>query len=176
MKHLFLAVLVCITSTGTLSAQNNNRNSMDSSMKASDKKFATEAAEAGLAEVEMGKLGQNQGSSAKVKEYGRMMEKDHRKANDELQELAKKDNITLPSTLPSAMQNKHDALKKKSGQDFDRAFMKQMIEDHKKVITLFENEEKNGQNEQLRTWARKTLPTLRQHLEHAQKIYDDLDK
>lgn len=54
--------------------------------------------------------------------------------------------------------------------------MKQMIDDHQKAIALFEKRAQNGQNEQIRMWAEKKLPTLKQHLEQAQKIYRELDK
>ena len=168
MKHLIFALLVCSTSISTLPAQNANQNS-----KNPDQKFVTEAIEAGLAEVELGKLGQDQGNSPEIKEYGRMMEQDHSKANDELRALAKQFNMTLPTTFTSAMRKKHTDLKERSGQDFDQVFMKQMIEDHRKAIALFENEAKNGQNEQIRTWAKKMLPTLKQHLQHALHIYDN---
>ena len=174
MKHLILALLVCSAPIITLTAQNTNQNSKDSSLQASDKKFVAAAAESGLTEKALGKLGHNQGSATQVKEYGRMMEQDHSKANEELRDLANRHHMTLPSALPAAIQKKHDDLKTKSGKDFDQAFMKQMIEDHQKAISLFENEVKNGQNEQIRTWAKKTLPTLKQHLQQAQKINDEL--
>ncbi len=175
MKHLFLALLMCSTSISTLSAQNvQSASTTDSHVKSTDEKFVKKAMEAGLSEVALGRLGQSRSQSESVKEYGRMMEKDHAKANEELRELARQSNINLPSELPSAMENDYRSLKEKSDQNFEKAYMKQMKEDHKKVIELFEEEAKNGQNEQIRTWAEKTLPVLQQHLKHAENIYDNL--
>lgn len=172
MKHLFFSLLICSVSLNTLSAQDHNRNSVNSS----DKKFITEAAESGLAEVQLGQIGQAQANAERVKEFARMMVQDHNKANQELRVLARQNDIKLSSSLPSSVQNSHNSIQKKSGKNFDKAFMKQMIDDHQKAIALFEKRAQNGQNEQIRMWAEKKLPTLKQHLEQAQKIYRELDK
>lgn len=181
MKQLFFALLMCSTSISYLSAQEKNGNSPKSQTENSksptentDETFAKKATEGGLAEVMFGKLGQNQGSSAEVKDYGKMMVNDHTKANQELKSLASKHNITLPKELPADMQKQYDAVKSRSGAEFDKAFIDQMITDHKKVIALFEDEVLKGQNEEMKAWAKKNLPTLKQHLEHAMRIQNNL--
>lgn len=180
MKQMLFILSMCIASVNVLTAQERktakatNSTTTQNSEQNSDKAFMEKAAESGLAEVMLGKLGQNQGSSQTVKDYGMMMEKDHTKANQELISLAQQQNITLPTALPASMQSDYDALEKKSGNDFDKAFMDQMVADHQKVIELFEMEAKNGKNEQVRTWAQRTLPTLKQHLEHAKEIRKNL--
>src|SRR5262249_4257521 len=47
----------------------------------SDKAFAKEAAAGGMAEVKLGQLAQDKGSSSAVKEFGKRMVDDHSKAN-----------------------------------------------------------------------------------------------
>lgn len=180
MKQILFILSMCIASVNVLTAQEQktgkatNSTTTKNSDQNSDKAFMEKAAESGMAEVMFGKLAQSQASSQKVKDYGMMMEKDHTKANQELMSLAKQQNITLPTSLPTKMQTDYDALQKKSGNDFDKAFVDQMVADHQKVITLFEAEAKNGKNEQVRTWAERTLPTLKQHLEHAKEIRNNL--
>lgn len=176
MKQILFILLMCIASLNVLTAQKQKTGKAANSANTqnSDTAFMEKAAESGMAEVMFGKLAQSQANSQKVKDYGMMMEKDHTKANEELLGLAKQQNITLPTALASKTQNDYDALQKKSGNDFDKSFIDQMIADHQKVIQLFEIEAKNGKNEQVRTWAELTLPTLKQHLEHAKEIRSNL--
>ena len=87
---------------GTVFAQNNANgitpgSSSAKAVSSADKKFAMEAAQGGLAEVELGKLATQKGQSDKVKQFGQRMVDDHTNANNQLKSLAQKDNITLPT-------------------------------------------------------------------------------
>src|SRR3569832_426915 len=62
-----------------------------------DKDFFKHAAEAGIAEVEAGKLAESKGSSAAVKDFGAMMVKDHTEANDKLKSIASSESVELPA-------------------------------------------------------------------------------
>lgn len=139
-----------------------------------DAKFVTEAANGGMAEVELGQLAQQKAQHADVKAFGEMMIKDHSKANDELKALAQAKNITLPATLGEEPQKVKDELSKKSGAEFDKAYIDDMVKDHEKDIKLFEDASKNLKDADLKAFADKTLPTLRTHLEHCKSIKDKL--
>jgi putative membrane protein len=175
MKNMFMALLICSISIGNLSAQEPTTKNSPKTAKMLDQHFATAAAEAGITEVELGKLGEVKATSARVKEFSKKMVSDHSKANDELRNWAKQNNITWPS-LPATGKNSHKMLKEKSDIDFDKAFMKQMIEDHERTIKLFEDEARKGQNVEMRTWASHKLATLKRHLYEAQQIYKELNK
>jgi len=73
-----------------------------------------------------------------------------------------------------AAMKKYDELAKKTGVDFDKAYLSAIIDDHKKNIKLFERESKRGDDAELKSWATNTLPTLRHHLEMAQTIEKDV--
>ena len=80
------------------------------------------------------------------------------------------------ASLPKAAQKKFDELAKLTGQKFDRAFLSNLIDDHKKAISLFERESKSGEDSDFKGWATNTLPTLRHHLEMVQAVEKDLKK
>jgi putative membrane protein len=134
----------------------------------SDQAFVTEAAKGGMAEVELGKLAQEKGSSAQVKTFGERMVTDHGKANDELQTLAKNKSITLPSGLAPKDKALRDRLAKLSGDAFDRAYMNAMLTDHRKDVAAFKHESETGKDPDVKSFASKTLPTLEDHLKLAQ--------
>ncbi|WP_118950458.1 DUF4142 domain-containing protein [Taibaiella helva] len=135
-----------------------------------DAEFAVKAAAGGLAEVELGALAQQKGVSAEVKDFGGMMVKDHSAANDELKALAHKKGITLPATPDTDEQKLKADLSAKSGADFDKAYIKAMIDDHEKDVRLFEKASRELKDPELQQFATTKLPVLRSHLEHCQAI------
>ena len=72
------------------------------------------------------------------------------------------------------LMKKYDEISKKTGADFDKAYLTQLIDDHKKDVRLYERESKSGADKELKTWATNTLPTLRHHLEMVQTIDKDI--
>ncbi len=130
--------------------------------------FMKKAAVGGMAEVELGQLAQQKGSSARVKEFGARMVRDHSKANQELKQLAGLKGVTLPTALDSKNQKVVAHLQKLSGVAFDRAYMSDMVADHKEDIADFQTEGQGGKDPDVKAFATKTLPTLEEHLKMAQ--------
>ena len=139
-----------------------------------DAKFATTAAEAGMAEVELGKLAQKNSTSEKIKNFGAMMVTDHGKVNNELMGIAKTKNITLPTTCSADDMKKMDDLAKKIGTDFDKAYVDEMIAGHKKALDLMQTEAKNGEDADLKAFAAKTAPAVQGHLDAINAIHDGM--
>jgi putative membrane protein len=136
--------------------------------------FAVNAANGGMAEVELGKLAQEKASSQAVKDFGAMMVKDHSKANEEMIGIAKSKNIMLPATLGKDEQKVKDDLAAKSGAGFDKAYVEDMVEDHKKDVKEFDEATRKLTDPELKAFAMKTLPVLKTHLSEIQKIKSQL--
>jgi putative membrane protein len=137
-----------------------------------DRKFVEEAAQGGLAEMALGQLAQQRASHAQVKAFGQRMVQDHSKANDDLKRVASAKNLQLPPTPGTAHQHHVDQLGKQSGTEFDRAYMKHMLDDHQKDVSDFEKAAKSAKDADVKSFAARTLPTLQAHLQLAQKTYD----
>jgi putative membrane protein len=138
------------------------------------KKFFEEAAIGGMAEVELGKLASQKAASADVKQFGETMVKDHTAVNEQLATLAQQDGVTLPTEVDAKHKKLKDKLAKKEGAAFDKAYMDEMVKDHKKDISLFEKEAKKGDNTELKSFAQQTLPKLQEHLKMAQQTQKTL--
>jgi len=132
--------------------------------------FAKEAAIGGMAEVELGKLAKDKGSSDAVKQFGQRMVDDHSKANDELKSVAKQKNIDLPTSLDAKHQAVVDRLSKLSGAEFDRAYSSEMLKDHEQDVKEFQKEANSGIDPDMKNFASKTLPTLQEHLKMAKDM------
>jgi putative membrane protein len=136
----------------------------------SDKKFVRDAAQGGMAEVELGKLATEKASSDDVKKFGQRMVDDHSKANDELKQVAESEGIQVPDKLNAKDEATKERLSKLSGEQFDRAYMRDMVRDHTQDVADFKRESTNGSDPQVKDFAAKTLPTLQSHLREAEKI------
>lgn len=159
------AVVGLLAMSGVVLAQ-------DQKMKASaaDQHFAMEAAQGGMAEVKLGQLAKDKGSSDAVKQFGQRMVDDHSKAGDQLKSAASQSGITLPSDVGPKHQAMIDKMSKLSGAEFDRAYTQAMLKDHKQDVADFQKEAKNGQDPNLKKFASETLPTLQSHLQMIQEI------
>jgi putative membrane protein len=135
-----------------------------------DSDFVMKAAQGGMEEVELGQLATSQAASADVKQFGQRMVTDHGKANDELKAVAQKSGETVPTDLSKKQQSDKARLAKLNGAEFDKAYMKMMVSDHKEDIAEFEKEAKSGKDADVKAFASKTLPTLKEHLSMAQDV------
>lgn len=131
--------------------------------------FAMEAADGGMAEVALGKLAASHGSNDAVKQFGQRMVEDHGKAGDELKSLAQQKGWNLPSQPSAKHQATEKKLEKLQGEAFDRAYMSDMLKDHRHDVAAFEKEANSGKDPELKAWAAKTLPTLKEHLKLAEQ-------
>jgi putative membrane protein len=156
------------SSTQGMKAGSGQSMNAGASIPAADKSFVEKAAVGGLAEVEMGKMAQQKGSSDQVKQFGSRMVDDHSKANDELKQIASSKGITLPTDLDAKHKSKMEKMQKLSGAQFDRAYMDDMVSDHKQDVADFKKEANSGKDSDIKAFAAKTLPTLEDHLKMAQ--------
>jgi putative membrane protein len=130
-----------------------------------DQRFATTAAQAGTAEIADAKLALQNASRQDVKDFAQKMVDDHTKAADQLKAIAGGENITLPSDESAADQKNTDALQKLNGAAFDKKYIQGQRKAHKQAVALFTKESQKGKDDQLKTFAGQTLPTLQGHLQ-----------
>jgi putative membrane protein len=138
-----------------------------SAVPATDRAFAEKAAMGGAAEVQSGRLAEQKAMNGQVKQFGARMAQDHAKAGDELKQIASGKGLTLPEAPSPEDKREMDKLDKLAAADFDRAYMSRMVADHKKDIAEFEKEASAGRDADIKAFAAKTLPTLREHLKLA---------
>lgn len=150
------------------------RGGRDEGKALSDNEFVMKAGSSGLAEVAIGKVGQEKAKNADVKKFAERVVTDHSKANEELTRIAKDSGITVPDK-PSAEQEQHvKHFSEGAARDFDKDFVNHMVDSHTKGVDLFTKASKELKNEKLRGFADKTLPTLKEHLEIAKKLQGQL--
>lgn len=131
--------------------------------------FAVEAANGGMTEVAASQLAQQKATDSRVKSFADMMVEEHTKVNNDLKSVAASKNITLPAGISNDAQKDIDDLAKKEGKDFDKAYMKMMVNDHEKTIKLL----KKGlemKDPDISTFSSRTMPAVQKHLNAAKAI------
>jgi putative membrane protein len=133
--------------------------------------FVNDAAQTGLAEVELGKVALQKSQDPQVRSFAERMVKDHGKANEELGTLAKGKNVQVPAQLDAKHRSMVDMLKAQSGAAFEADYAKHMAEGHAKAVALFESASKSKSlDHELAAFAQKTLPTLEEHKRLADQL------
>jgi putative membrane protein len=131
--------------------------------------FVNMAAQAGMTEVEAGKIALSKSQDPQIRSFAERMVSDHGKANSELASLAKAKGIDAPQRLDSEHRAMLDSLQAKSGPEFDAAYSQHMNMDHTKAIALFEGASRSADAE-VAGFAQKTLPTLKEHKQLAARL------
>jgi len=165
-----LALVVGVPLLGyAQSSTRDDRKATTSKLSMSDQRFVKNAAQGNKAEVELGRLASERGSSDTVKQLGQKMVADHGKASDELAQLAQHRGVMLPTGLDAKHKRLYDRLAKLSGDQFDREWVKDMARDHDKDVKAFQKEAQKAKDPDVKGWAAKTLPVIQQH---QQQVHD----
>jgi putative membrane protein len=167
---LVAALLVILT--GSASAQVTTIQVQ--SLSEPDREFVHKAAAGGFAEVELGRIAQQRASRASVRSFADRMVTDHGRANEELAGLARAKGLTVPEAIDASHQTLRDRLGALSGPDFDRAYMTEMVRDHTEDVALFERASETAADPELKAWAARSLPMLRDHLALARQVNSEV--
>ena len=167
---LGMVAAVAVAPAVALGADKAEKAAADTKLPSGDKKFVNEALQGNMAEVELGKLASEKASNDSVKQFGKRMVDDHGKASDELKKLAQDKGLTPPADLDSKHRKLHDKLAKLSGAEFDRAYVGEMVKDHRKDVKEFQREADKAKDPDVKAWAAKTLPTLQDHLKQIEDV------
>jgi putative membrane protein len=134
--------------------------------------FVSKVAISDMMEIQTSQLALDRKPDADTRPFAQRMVKDHTETSKELKALvsAGKVKATLPTALDADHKKMLDALKAKSGKAFDQDYDQMQAKAHEQAVALFEAYAQGGDNADLKAWASKTLPHLKEHLAMAKKL------
>jgi putative membrane protein len=122
-------------------------------------------------QVDSGRIAERKGTSAAIRNYAHLMVTTHIPVVDALNVILRNKSITPSNTLLHGAYNEMLAeLKADRSAAFDRAYVNGQVEYQKGNAALFEQEIENGNDPDLKEFARKTLPKIVDHLQRALKL------
>ena len=146
--------------------------------------FVLQAAMANMAEIQLGHMATKKAQHPDVKKFAQTMIDDHVKAQQQLADAAYGAGIRWPTKLDETHRQIQQRLSKLSDQQFDREYMKAMIDGHRDVEKMLAARVSTGEAQpdqvslsaKVNQWAAKTLPDVRAHLKEAEQVYGELAK
>jgi putative membrane protein len=168
-----------------------------SALSDTDRAFVEKASMSNQMEVALGRLAEDKAQHDEVKQFAEQLVRDHESADRALlASLGGMDAIltqqpgggTIPPGQPDAargatggdmpqmhkeMEQTRQKLERASGAAFDRAYLEEMVKHHETDIQEFERAAQSD-NPQVREFAQRALPTLRQHLQQAQQLQQSI--
>jgi putative membrane protein len=134
--------------------------------------FIKAAASTDEFERQEGRLAEVRAVNPRVRDFGRMMVRDHTNTTMALKGAIR--HAGLPAPPPPKLTDQQQAnlatLKAARGADFDRTYVQQQIEAHQTALGVIEAYAAGGDNKTLRKAAAQTVPIVQRHLKMAQGI------
>jgi putative membrane protein len=135
-----------------------------------DKMFLQMAVDGNNAEIELARMAEQKGQSGAVKQFAQQMMRDHGAATDQFRRVMDKTGVALPEERMPEHKTVADQLSHMQGKEFDQAYASAMMKDHQKMVAMFGQASQSASSNDVKQLAQNLLPTLRRHLEMAQKL------
>jgi putative membrane protein len=136
-----------------------------------DQLFVRQASLGNRAEADLGKLASGKSSDPSVKEFAQRMAKEHTASADSLSKAGRSIRAEPSKDVDPEHKRIKDELSKKSGNEFDMAYLASQIEDHQRTANLLLWHLSYGQNADLIKYSSETLPVVLDHLQQAKDTY-----
>ncbi len=176
-KQLFLfAGIVAISAIALVSPSRAD----DGKLTDSDAEFISKVSEKSHIEIELSKLAVQKATNDEVKGFAKNIGDDHEKALVDLQTIKARKSSDESSTreeqeeLNENVKSHVDKFRELSGEEFDREYVQTMVDHHEESIENFDKCVKETKDSEIRKFAEKMLPTLKEHLQHAQRLQKQL--
>ncbi len=166
MRMTMLLAGTCLLFAGPALAQNPSGGA------SSTQDFVTKVANSDMFEVQSSESALQKHPDRDTKPFANRMIKDHTATTKQLKALVMSGKVSaeLPTALDADHQKMLDDLQGLSGKEFDQAYDMDQQKGHQEAVDLFGEYAQGGDNKDLKRWAAKTLPRLKQHLAMAEKL------
>ena len=134
----------------------------------------TRAAEMNMEEVRLSELAAQQATNPEVRAFAQQLVTEHTQAGTELTGLASRKGLDALAR-DDYDQRAVTKLGKKSGTDFDKAYIDKMVDAHDDAVDLFTKASRDAKDPEVQALAGKMLPKLQQHQQHAKSLEKMVD-
>jgi putative membrane protein len=129
-----------------------------------------ECAKMNMGTIRFAQLATQKAQNPELKSFAQTLEQDHKQAQLELQTIAAKHNVTLPTTLDAKCEEEISRLQAKSGEEFDREFAKGAVEGHAVAVAHLQQAQVKVQNPELQQHFSKILSKVREHQRQGRQV------
>lgn len=168
---LMLAAVCCLSLLSMPALGQKQKEKKAAGAPMSDQQFVDFAAQTDMVEANLGQLAATTATEPSIKDYAQMLVTDHTADYQQLSNVAKQANLTLPTAI-DAEHNKTmiGPFQKLKGAAFDHKYAADMVAGHTKAIEIYKKEAEDAQNDALKSYAQETLTVLQKHLDSAKDL------
>ena len=130
----------------------------------------SESAQDGMLSMELASLAREKGAKPSIRNFAERLEKNHQRSQEELVKLLGKKGMTPPKALSEKQREELSRIGKLSGEQLDQAYLEQVLTQHAQIIPQLEGLAKAGSDQEIQSYARMVLPSLREHFRIAQEL------
>lgn len=174
MKNFLLSLLIVSGLIVSCKDDDTSSNMNPNEITTQDRSFAKDASMINNSEIQLGKLALVKAENPEIREYAQMMVDDHITAQSDLRAIAFTTGILAPDSLDTAHVALQTMLYNLSGSQFDIAYVRATLEDHKNALSAFNLELNMGSYTPLRSYAGTTKPKIEKHLAIADSLLKNI--
>ena len=141
-----------------------------SNLSKDDKAFLDTIARTDMTEAHVGQIAEQKAEASDVKDFGQQLVQDHTTDYQNLSQLADKVGEQIPKGIDAKRDKSIVQLENLKGKSFDRHFLQEEIQGHKRAIAECKHEAEHGDNVDVKMFATKIAPTLQEHLQKAEDL------
>lgn len=165
-----LLVSVAVAQQG----QSQQQRGQKTSDKDADRQFLMESIRTNLFEIEVGKHVQDNAKDPQVQQFAQTMVDYHTKANDKLQTLAQQMGVEAPRQMNEWQQAMVQYMQELNSPEFGRTYMFHQAGTHHIKLLNHRYVISHGSNQQVQQVAENMVPDLRDHLQRADRLADQM--
>jgi len=137
----------------------------------SESDFYSEAAVSNITELTASRMAATRAKDPKVRAFASKLVAEHQKMGVELRKIAAQKKLVVPAALDTQRQATLNVLSKYNNEEFDKAYIQQMMHDHQEAVAFYERQEKESTDAATKAFVASALPSLRTHTEQAKAFY-----
>lgn len=123
-----------------------------------------------MATTKFAELASQKAESPQLKQFAQTLKEDHQKAQQDLERIAQKHNITLPTSVDEKCKEEISRLEALSGQEFDREFAKGAVEGHAMAIAHLQQASSGATDTDVRQYTQQLLSKVKEHQRKGRQI------
>lgn len=170
-----LAVVALLSMSVTAFAQATQQQTQETQQAHTvDELFVIVAAQGDMYEINSSQLALERSENEAIRNFAQRMIDDHTMTTERLSEVAAEVGVVPQIGLSLMHQLMIEQLTELQGEAFDHAYVRQQVLAHRNAVAVFEIAADMGENEAVRNFASENLPALREHLQMAQELMQEL--
>ncbi len=168
-----LLAVVCCLSLVSMPALAQKKSKAAAGAPMTDQQFVDFAAQTDMVEANLGQLAANAAAAQPIKDYAQMLVTDHTADYQQLANVAKQANLTVPNAIDDEHNKMIAPMYKLKGAAFDKKYETDMVAGHTKALEIYKKEASDAQSSELKSYAQQALTVLQKHLDGAKDLEKD---